>query len=61
MARKGKLANNTEHKAIWIKRDMTLEEREKEKKLRREAKEKKTRKEQRQRRRISTGRFWIRH
>ncbi|MPC85403.1 hypothetical protein E2C01_080175 [Portunus trituberculatus] len=40
MTRKGKLANDTEHQDIWIKRDMTLEEREKEKVLRNEAKEK---------------------
>ncbi|MPC88899.1 hypothetical protein E2C01_083823 [Portunus trituberculatus] len=40
MARKGKLAGDTEHKDIWIKRDMNLEEREKEKVLRNEAKEK---------------------
>ncbi|MPC38836.1 hypothetical protein E2C01_032352 [Portunus trituberculatus] len=33
MASKGKLANDTEHKDIWIKRDMNLEEREKEKVL----------------------------
>ncbi|MPC24646.1 hypothetical protein E2C01_017732 [Portunus trituberculatus] len=39
MARKGKLADDTEHKDIWIKRDMNLEEREKEKVLRSEAKE----------------------
>ncbi|MPC15001.1 hypothetical protein E2C01_007782 [Portunus trituberculatus] len=31
MARKGELADDTEHKDIWIKRDMNLEEREKEK------------------------------
>ncbi|MPC70408.1 hypothetical protein E2C01_064657 [Portunus trituberculatus] len=41
MARKGKLANDVEHKDIWIKRDMNLEDREKEKVLRSEAKEKK--------------------
>ncbi|MPC30350.1 hypothetical protein E2C01_023611 [Portunus trituberculatus] len=29
MRRKGKLANDTEHKDIWIKRDKNLEEREK--------------------------------
>ncbi|MPC34461.1 hypothetical protein E2C01_027852 [Portunus trituberculatus] len=46
MARKGKLANDVEHKDIWIKRDMNLEEREKERVLRSEAKEK-TRKGQR--------------
>ncbi|MPC10357.1 hypothetical protein E2C01_002991 [Portunus trituberculatus] len=40
MARKGKLADDTEHKDIWIKRDMNLEEREKEKVLRNEAEEK---------------------
>ncbi|MPC49847.1 hypothetical protein E2C01_043662 [Portunus trituberculatus] len=40
MARKGKLANDVEHKDIWIKRDMKLEERKKEKVLRSEAKEK---------------------
>ncbi|MPC11115.1 hypothetical protein E2C01_003769 [Portunus trituberculatus] len=34
MARKGKLANDYEHMDIWIKRDMNLEEREKEKVLR---------------------------
>ncbi|MPC09221.1 hypothetical protein E2C01_001823 [Portunus trituberculatus] len=46
MARKGKQADDTEHKDIWIKRDINLEEREKEKVLRSEAKEK-TRKGQR--------------
>ncbi|MPC76808.1 hypothetical protein E2C01_071240 [Portunus trituberculatus] len=40
MARKGKLADDIEHKDIWIKRDMNLQEREKEKVLRSEAKEK---------------------
>ncbi|MPC25849.1 hypothetical protein E2C01_018972 [Portunus trituberculatus] len=40
MARKGKLADDVEHKNIWIKRDMNLEEREKEKVLRSEVKEK---------------------
>ncbi|MPC89313.1 hypothetical protein E2C01_084253 [Portunus trituberculatus] len=30
MARKGKLADETDHKEIWIKKDMNLEEREKE-------------------------------
>ena len=38
MARTGKLAENTEYKDIWIKRDMNLEEREKERALRKEAK-----------------------
>ncbi|MPC60420.1 hypothetical protein E2C01_054464 [Portunus trituberculatus] len=40
MIRKGKLADDTESKDIWIKRDMNLEEKEKEKVLRNEAKEK---------------------
>ncbi|MPC69700.1 hypothetical protein E2C01_063931 [Portunus trituberculatus] len=40
MARKGKLADDVEHKDIWIKRDMNLEEKEKEKVVRSEAKEK---------------------
>ncbi|MPC12742.1 hypothetical protein E2C01_005446 [Portunus trituberculatus] len=40
MARKGKLANDVDHKKIWIKRDMNIEERKKEKVLRSEAKEK---------------------
>ncbi|MPC75366.1 hypothetical protein E2C01_069752 [Portunus trituberculatus] len=40
MARKGKLADDTEHKNIWIKRDMNLEEREKESVKKYEAKEK---------------------
>ncbi|MPC49731.1 hypothetical protein E2C01_043543 [Portunus trituberculatus] len=40
MARKGKLTDDTEHKDIWIKSDMKLEEREKEKVLRNEGKEK---------------------
>ncbi|MPC17837.1 hypothetical protein E2C01_010704 [Portunus trituberculatus] len=39
MTRKGKLADDTEFKDIWIKRDMNLEEREKEKVLRNEAKD----------------------
>ncbi|MPC70858.1 hypothetical protein E2C01_065119 [Portunus trituberculatus] len=45
MARKGKLADDIEHKDIWIKRDMNLEEREKEKVLRSEPKEKKQEKD----------------
>ncbi|MPC56974.1 hypothetical protein E2C01_050942 [Portunus trituberculatus] len=45
IAKKGKLADDTEHKDIWIKRDMNLEEREKEKVLRNEAKEKKQEKD----------------
>ncbi|MPC62606.1 hypothetical protein E2C01_056693 [Portunus trituberculatus] len=45
-ARRGKLADDIEHKDAWIKRDMNLEEKEKEKVLRSEAKEKKTRKGQ---------------
>ncbi|MPC76907.1 hypothetical protein E2C01_071342 [Portunus trituberculatus] len=40
IARKGKLADDTEHKDIWIKKDMNLEEKEKEKVLSCEAKEK---------------------
>ncbi|MPC60858.1 hypothetical protein E2C01_054917 [Portunus trituberculatus] len=44
MARKGKLADNTEHKDIWIIRDMNLKEREKGKVLISEAKEKKNEK-----------------
>jgi len=40
LARVGKLARSTEYKEVWIKRDMNLEEREKEKKLRNEAREK---------------------
>ncbi|MPC19670.1 hypothetical protein E2C01_012596 [Portunus trituberculatus] len=44
MARKGKLAEDTEHKDIWMKRDMNIEEREMEKLLRSEAKEKKNEK-----------------
>ena len=40
MARTGKLAENDEYKDIWIKREMNLEEREKERALRKEAKEK---------------------
>ncbi|MPC80126.1 hypothetical protein E2C01_074694 [Portunus trituberculatus] len=39
MARKGKVAD-VDHKEIWIKKDMNLEESEKEKVLRSEAKEK---------------------
>ncbi|MPD06470.1 hypothetical protein E2C01_102284 [Portunus trituberculatus] len=45
MARKGKLADDVDQKDIWIKRDMNLEEREKENVLRSEAK-KKTKKKQ---------------
>ncbi|MPC31582.1 hypothetical protein E2C01_024877 [Portunus trituberculatus] len=41
LARKGKLVDDDEHKDIWIKRDMNLEEKEKEKGLRSGAKEKK--------------------
>ncbi|MPC51247.1 hypothetical protein E2C01_045091 [Portunus trituberculatus] len=40
MARKGKLADDIEHKDIWINRDMNLEGREKEKMVRSEGKEK---------------------
>ncbi|MPC74698.1 hypothetical protein E2C01_069072 [Portunus trituberculatus] len=47
MVRKGKMADDVEHKDIWIKRDMNLEKREKEKMQKSEAKEKKTRKGQR--------------
>ncbi|MPC87444.1 hypothetical protein E2C01_082306 [Portunus trituberculatus] len=39
MTRKGKLADDTEFKDIWIKREMNMEKREKEKVLRNEAKE----------------------
>ncbi|MPD04311.1 hypothetical protein E2C01_099991 [Portunus trituberculatus] len=45
MTKKGKLADDTEHKDIWIKKDMNLEEREKEKVLRSEAKKKKREKD----------------
>ncbi|MPC14614.1 hypothetical protein E2C01_007381 [Portunus trituberculatus] len=48
MARKGKLANDTEHKDIWIKRDKNLKERENEKVLRSEAKEKNEKKTDRE-------------
>ena len=41
MARTGKLAESAEYKDIWLKRDMNLKEREKERMLRNEAKEKK--------------------
>ncbi|MPC60009.1 hypothetical protein E2C01_054044 [Portunus trituberculatus] len=47
MTRKGKLANDVNHKEMWIKKDMNLEEREKEKVLRSEDKEKKQEKGQR--------------
>ena len=40
LARTGKLAEREEYKNVWIKRDMNVEEREREKDLRREAKEK---------------------
>ena len=40
MARTGKLADSIEHKNTWLKRDMSLEEREKERVLQNEAKEK---------------------
>ncbi|MPC42099.1 hypothetical protein E2C01_035713 [Portunus trituberculatus] len=40
MTRKGKLADDVEHKDVWIKRDINLEERKKGKVLRNEAKEK---------------------
>ena len=40
LARTGKLADKEEFKGVWIKRDMNLEEREREKKLREEALEK---------------------
>ena len=39
-ARAGRLAQNKEYKDVWIKRDMNLEERQKEKELRQKAKEK---------------------
>ncbi|MPC61914.1 hypothetical protein E2C01_055991 [Portunus trituberculatus] len=44
MTRKGKLADDIECKDIWIKRDMNLKEREKEKVLRNEVKGKKNKK-----------------
>ena len=40
LVRTGKLADNTKYKNIWIKRDMNMKEREKERDLRDEAKEK---------------------
>lgn len=40
LSKTGKLATREEYKEVWIKRDMILEEREKERELRREAKEK---------------------
>ena len=40
LAKTGKLAQRMEYKDIWIKRDMNLEEREKERELRNEAREK---------------------
>ena len=40
LARTGKLVGSEEYKNIWVKRDMNLEEREREKELRHEAKEK---------------------
>ena len=40
LARTGKLAGSTKYKDMWIKRDVNLEEREREKELRNEAKEK---------------------
>lgn len=40
LARTGKLAGHQDYKDIWIKKDMNLEERDKEKNLRTEAKEK---------------------
>ena len=48
LARSARPASKEETKDIWIKRDMNIEEREKEKLLRAEAKEK-TRREQRPR------------
>ncbi|MPC69425.1 hypothetical protein E2C01_063650 [Portunus trituberculatus] len=45
MVRKGKLADDVDLKEMWIKRDMNLEEREKQKVLRSEAKEKKQEKD----------------
>ncbi|MPC41214.1 hypothetical protein E2C01_034801 [Portunus trituberculatus] len=43
--KKRKLADDTEHKDIWIKRDMNLEEKEKEKVLRNEPQERKREKD----------------
>ena len=40
LARTGKLAQRMEYKDVWIKREMNLEEREKERELRKEAREK---------------------
>ena len=40
MARTGKLTENIKHKDIWIKKDMSLNEREKERALRSKRKEK---------------------
>ena len=52
LARSGKLAESTEHKNIWIKRDMNLEEREKERELRNEAKEKNEKRTETERRKF---------
>ncbi|MPC73981.1 hypothetical protein E2C01_068325 [Portunus trituberculatus] len=49
MARKGKLADDVDHKEIWINRDINLEEREEEKALRSEAKKKKKKKREKDR------------
>ena len=40
LARTGKLVEKTEYKQIWVKREMSQEEREKERELRTEAREK---------------------
>ncbi|MPC67751.1 hypothetical protein E2C01_061934 [Portunus trituberculatus] len=45
MARKGKLADDTEYKDMWIKREVNLEKREKEKVLRSELKLRKKKQE----------------
>ncbi|MPC71961.1 hypothetical protein E2C01_066253 [Portunus trituberculatus] len=59
MARKGKLADDVDYKEIWIKRDMILEEREKEKVLRSEAKEKKREKDRDREGFLLKLGFWI--
>ena len=55
LARTEKLAEKLESKQIWVKREMSQEEREKERELRTEAREKKTRKGPRSRGGNSTG------
>lgn len=60
LARAGKLAGDEEYKDVWLKRDMSQEEREREKNLRSEARLKNDQRTE-QRKRYFTGEYWTRN